>query len=176
MYAKAITAVDSIKLDNTYARFKLSDDTNPLNIQKALIDSITFNTATVNLNKIYIIYNGTDNATIINPYANAGVAITATAGTVTVTATSGIDNLEYNILGATSNGSLTMTTDKDVNLVLNNLTLTNPSGAAFYISGGRTTNIYLTPGTTNTLTDGAPAPETELFTTMVLSLYKTQVI
>ncbi|WP_395632969.1 carbohydrate-binding domain-containing protein [Flavobacterium sp.] len=155
MYAKAITAVDSIKLDNTYARFKLSDDTNPLNIQKALIDSITFNTATVNLNKIYIIYNGTDNATIINPYANAGVTITATAGTVTVTATSGIDNLEYNILGATSNGSLTMTTDKDVNLVLNNLTLTNPSGAAFYISGGRTTNIYLTPGTTNTLTDGS---------------------
>lgn len=155
MYAKAITAVDSIKLDNTYARFKLSDDTNPLNFQKALIDSITFTTATVNLNKIYIIYNGTDNATIINPYANAGVAITATAGTVTVTATSGIDNLEYNILGSTTNGSLTMTTDKDVNLVLNNLTLTNPSGAAFYISGGRTTNIYLTPGTTNTLTDGS---------------------
>lgn len=154
MYAKEISAVDSIKLDNTYAKFKWSDDTNPLNIQKALIDSITFTTATVNLNKIYIIYNGTDNATIINPYANAGVAITATAGTVTVTATSGIDNLEYNILGSTTNGSLSMTTDKDVNLVLNNLTLTNPSGAAFYVLGGKTASLFLTAGSTNTLSDG----------------------
>lgn len=154
MYAKEISAVDSIKLDNSYARFKLSDDVNPLTVQKALIDSITFTTTAVNLTKIYIIYNGSDNATIINPYANAGVAITAVAGTVTVTATSGIDNLEYNILGSTTNGSLTMTTDKDVNLVLNNLTLTNPSGAAFYILGGKTATLHLTQGTTNTLSDG----------------------
>ena len=108
MYAKEISAVDSIKLDNTYAKFKLTGNTDLLNIQKAVIDSITFTNTTVNLDKIYIIYNGNDNATIINPYANSGVTITATGGTVIATATSGIANLEYNILGSSTNGSLTL--------------------------------------------------------------------
>lgn len=165
MYAKELTTVDSIKLDNTYAKFKLSDDVNLLNIQKTLIDSLTFTTNAENLDKIYIIYNGTDNATIINPYATAGVIITATAGSVTVTATSGIENLEYNILGYSSNGSLTMATDKNVNLVLNNLTLTNPSGAAFSITGGKITNVLLTSGTTNTLSDGTASTKNGTITT-----------
>lgn len=154
MYAKELTAVDSIKLDNTYAKFKLSDATNTLDFQKTLVDSLTFTSSTVNLDKIYIIYNGTDNATIINPYASAGLTITATGGTVVATGNTGIENLEYNILGWSNNGSLSLTTDKNVNLVLNNLTLTNPSGAAFYILGGKIATIYLTPGTTNTLSDG----------------------
>ncbi|RZJ66926.1 MAG: carbohydrate-binding domain-containing protein [Flavobacterium sp.] len=165
MYAKELTSVDSIKLDNTYAKFKISGDANTLNIQKTLIDSLTFTGSAVNLDKIYIIYNGTDNATIINPYANSGVNITAAAGTVTVAATSGIDNLEYNILGASANGSLTMATDKDVNLVLNNLTLTNPSGAAFNITGAKTTNILLTSGTTNMLSDGTASTKNGTITT-----------
>lgn len=165
MYAKEITAVDSIKLDNTYAKFKLSDATSTLDFQKVMVDSLTFTNNAVTLDKIYIIYNGNDNATIINPYANQGITITATAGTVVATAASGISNLEYNILGSSANGSLTLTTDTPVNLVLNNLTLTNPSGAAFSISGAQTTNIYLTSGTTNTLTDGAASTKNGTITT-----------
>lgn len=165
MYAKEISAVDSIKLDGTYAKFKLSDATSTLNIQKTLVDSLTFNTAAVTLDKIYIIYNGTDNATIINPFVTQGVNITATAGTVVVAATSGIDNLEYNILGSSANGSLTMATDKNANLVLNNLTLTNPSGAAFSITGAKTTTILLSPGTTNTVSDGSASTKNGTITT-----------
>src|SRR6218665_409407 len=165
IYAKELNAVDSIKLDNTYAKFKLSDAEYTLDLQKSLIDSLTFTTTAVNLDKIYIIYNGTDNATIINPYATSGVNITATAGNVVVAATSGIDHLEYNILGASANGTLTITTDKEVNLVLNNLTLTNPSGAAITVSGGKTTNILLASGTTNTVSDGAASTKNGTVTT-----------
>ena len=165
MYAKELTAVDSIKLESTYAKFKLSDATNTLNIQKTMIDSLTFTTNTVNLDKIYIIYNGTDDATIINPYATSGVTITATAGTVVVTAASGITNLEYNILGSSTNGSLTITTDLAVNLVLNNLTLTNPNGAALTVSGAKTTNILLKSGTSNTLSDGSTSTKNGTITT-----------
>lgn len=165
MYAKEISAVDSIKFDNTYAKFKLSDATPTLDFQKTIVDSLTFTSDAVALDKIYIIYNGTDNATIINPYATQGVNITAVAGTVTVAATSGISNLEYNILGSSANGSLTMATDKDVNLVLRNVTLTNPSGAAFNITGGKITNILLTSGTTNTLSDGSASTKNGTITT-----------
>ncbi len=165
MYAKAISEIDSIKLDNTYARIKTSDASNTLNIQKPVIDSITFTTENVLLDKIYIIYNGNDDATIINPYANQGITITATGGTVVGTAASGIDNIDYTILGSSTNGSLTLTTDKPVNFVLNNLTLTNPSGAAFAVSGAQTTTIYLTPGSTNILSDGAASTKNGTITT-----------
>lgn len=164
MYAKEITSVDSIKLDNTYAKFKLSADPTVLNLQKAVIDSLTFTASNVVLDKIYIIYNGADNATIINPFATQGVNITANAGTVMVNATSGIANLEYNVLGATDNGSLTLTSDTDVQLVLNNLTLTNPSGAAFDLLGGHTAHMIMTPGTTNTLKDGAASARNGVIT------------
>ena len=70
-----MTAIDSIKLDSAYARFKFDDSTNTLNIQKKFINSITFMTGTMTLDKIYIIYNGTEKATIINPYSTAGVTI-----------------------------------------------------------------------------------------------------
>ncbi|MGC4040577.1 MAG: carbohydrate-binding domain-containing protein [Flavobacterium sp.] len=165
MYAKDISAVDSIKFDNTYAKFKLSDATPTLDFQKTVVDSLTFTPDAVVLDKIYIIYNGTDNATIINPYANQGVTITATAGTVVVAATSGIANLEYNILGSSANGSLTMATDKDVNLVLRNVTLTNPAGAAFSISGGKITNILAVSGSANTLSDGSASSKNGTITT-----------
>ncbi len=165
MYAREISAVDSIKLDATYAKFKISDATNILNIQKVQIDSLTFTANAVSLDKIYIIYNGSDNATIINPYAASGVNITATAGVVVVTATSGIDNLEYNILGSSANGSLTLATDKEVSLVLNNLTLTNPNGPAFSITGAKTTHLLLKQGTTNTLSDGAASTKNGTVTT-----------
>jgi hypothetical protein len=155
IYAKELTSIDSIKLDATYAKIKLTDAVNTLNLQKTIIDSLTFTNSAVVLDKIYIIYNGNDNATIINPYANQGVNITASAGTVVVNATSGIENLEYNLLGSSTNGSLTMATDKNVTLVLTSLTLTNPNGAALNIGGGKTTTLQLTPGTTNTLSDGA---------------------
>lgn len=165
MYATELATIDSIKLDNTYAKFKLTADANTLNIQKPVIDSLTFTTSAVVLDKIYIIYNGTDNATIINPYATSGVNITALGGTVTVAATSGINNLEYNILGSSANGSLTLATDKDVNLVLRNLSLTNPSGAAFNITGGKITNILAIAGSTNTLSDGSTSTKNGTITT-----------
>ncbi len=165
IFATKTSAVDSIKLDSTYGKFNISNSSSSLNIQKAIIDSLTFSTTSVILDKIYIIYNVTDNATIINPYATSGVAISAIGGVVSVTAISGIANLEYNILGSSLTGSLTMKTDKDVNLVLNNLTLMNPTGAAFSISGGKTSNILLTNNTTNTLSDGAESTKNGTITT-----------
>lgn len=165
MYAAPISAVDSIKFDSSYAKFRVTSEANLLNIQKSLVDSITFTNSSVSLDKIYIIYNGTDDATIINPFANQGVSISASGGTVIVNASSGITNLEYNILGATTEGSLTMSSDTDVNLVLNNLTLHNPSGAAFNITSAITSNVYLTPGTTNTLSDASSSSKNATFLT-----------
>ena len=155
MYANPISSVDSIKLDNIYSRFKINSVGSTLNIQKALIDSITFTSNTVTSTKIYIIYNGTDDATIINPYASRGVAINATGGTVTVTGASGISNLEYNLLGTTATGSLTMSSTTPATFALNNLNMTNAAGPAINITGGQTHTFISKTGTANSLTDGS---------------------
>lgn len=155
MFGSSTAVVDSITFDTTYSKIKLNGNPSSLNIQKAVIDSITFTSNTVNLDKIYIIYNGTENATIINPYSAQGVNIIANGGTVTVAATSGISNLEYNLLGTSSTGSLTMSSDVAAKFVMNNLNITNASGPAITITGNQTHTFTLQSGTTNSLTDGS---------------------
>ncbi len=153
MYVSPIANVDEITFDATYSKFKISGETNTLNIQKTVIDSLTFSSSATQ-DKIYIIWNGTDNATIINPYSASGVTISATGGAVTATSTSSTSNLQYHLLGTSSAGSLTINSSTPANFILNNLNLTSPSESAIRITGGQTQTFTLQSGTINSLTDG----------------------
>ncbi|MFP3594097.1 carbohydrate-binding domain-containing protein [Chryseobacterium sp. SIMBA_038] len=155
MFASATAIVDSIKFDTNYSKFNITGNTGSLDIPKSIVDSITFYSTSVNLTKIYIIYKGTENATIINPYASQGVNITATGGTVNVVSTATISNLEYNLLGTSTTGSLTMSSTLPANFVMNNLNITNASGPAINITGAQTHTFTLQSGTTNSLTDSS---------------------
>lgn len=164
MYAPSVSEVDEITFDETYTKFQINGESGTLNIQKAVIDSLTFSTNPV-ADKIYIIYNGSDNATIINPYSTQGVDISAVGGTVTVTATSGISDLEYNLLGSSDEGSLTMSSTSPANFVLNNLNITNGSGPAIQLSGAETHTFTLQSGTSSSLTDGTSNTKSGAFQT-----------
>lgn len=107
------------------------------------------------LPKIYVIYNGTNNATVINPYSSQGVAISATGGAVTVTNTSGIGGIEFDLLGTSSAGSLTVSSNSPATFVMSNLNLANASGAAIAVTGGQAHTFISKAGTTNTLADGS---------------------
>lgn len=155
MYASPIPVVDSIKFNTSDAKFHLSGSVGSLDLPKNIVDSLTFSPTAVSLTKIYIIYKGSDNATIINPYAAQGVNITATGGTVNVVSTATISNLEYNLLGTSTTGSLTMSSALPANFVLNTLNITNASGPAINITGGQTHTFILQAATTSSLTDGS---------------------
>ncbi|MFY7846211.1 carbohydrate-binding domain-containing protein [Chryseobacterium gambrini] len=155
MYASPTPVVDSIKFDSNYTKFHISGAATSLDLPKSIVDSLTFSPTAVSLTKIYIIYKGSENATIINPYSNQGVNITATGGTVNVVSTATISNLEYNLLGTSTTGSLTMSSSLPASFVMNNLNLTNASGPAINITGGQTHTFAIQAGTTNSLTDGS---------------------
>lgn len=155
LFASSLGTIDSIKFDNIYSRFSLGGSNSSLNIQRNFIDSITFSNNAALATKIFIIYNGTDNATIINPYAAQGVAISATGGIVSVTGNSGISNLEYNLIGSSSAGSFSMSSTSPATIVLNNVNLTNANGAVVFVTGAQMQTIVSKAGTTNTLTDGS---------------------
>ena len=107
------------------------------------------------ISKIYVIYNGTGDATVINPYSSAGVTVSAVGGAVTVTGASGINNLEYDLLGTSPAGSFAMSSTTPATFVLSGVSLTNASGPAINITGGQTATFVSNDGTTNTLSDGS---------------------
>lgn len=152
MYESSTTNVDSIKFQNNYLIF--NHPASSVNFPVISIDSITFEASAAAPDAIYIIYNNED-VTIINPYASQGIAITANDGHVTSTSVIALPDIEYNILGSSSDGSLALSSEQPVRLILSNLTLVNPAGSAFSITGEMISTIHLSPGTVNTLSDGS---------------------
>jgi len=60
----------------------------------------------------------------------------------------------YNLSGTIKDGSITINTDGNVKLVLNNVTITNSVGAAIYVKNAKNVGIETIEGTINTLEDG----------------------
>ncbi|MDR0798331.1 MAG: carbohydrate-binding domain-containing protein [Dysgonamonadaceae bacterium] len=111
------------------------------NLLTASIDSVIFVNEPIG-EKIRIIWNN-NQVTIENPYQNQGITITSSGANVTVNAASGLPNLEYELSGNSSNGSVTIAGDKDLILYLNNLNLTSSSKSAIEISTAVTSQIIL---------------------------------
>lgn len=61
----------------------------------------------------------------------------------------------YRVTGKCSNGSLKIYSEKKFQIMMQNLSLTNPTGPAINIQSGKTVYFTLLNGTTNTLCDGA---------------------
>ena len=61
----------------------------------------------------------------------------------------------YRVTGKCSNGSLKIYSEKKFKIMMQNLSLTNPTGPAINIQSGKTVYFTLLNGTTNTLCDGA---------------------
>lgn len=81
-----------------------------------------------------------------------GVSITTEGAHVVVN--SDTKKVEYVLSGTASNGSFKIYSSNKFKLTLNNLTLTNTTGAAINVQSKKRVFVCLTDGTTNTLTDG----------------------
>lgn len=149
-----ISEVDSIKFSGENSSFMLKSGITLLPLSE--IDSITFalkEAIVPDDSTISIVYEG-EEVTITNPFEDKNITITSQGADVTVTAASGIGNIKYYLSGVTEEGSLTIANDQPIEMILNDLAITNPSGAAIQLSGGVSTTITLYKGTNNSLTDG----------------------
>ena len=157
LYEFLISDVDSIKFQNNYSVFNSNGSF--LEIPVSEIDSITFadGNPPSTTNRIYIIYNN-NQVSIINPLKDQGISISNTNASVTVTANSGISNIEYCVSGSSANGALIINSDKSIVLELTDLNLTNPSGSAIHIQKDINAAIQLT-GTQNYLSDGSASSQ-----------------
>ncbi len=134
MYESPISDIDSIKFKNSSSVFNFYDGTT-MGIPISSIDSITFSSDTSIASEyiVYIIY-GNDSVTVINPLESQGIDVVISQFRVTITATSGIENVEYNLSGSSDDGSFAITSDESIVLTLDNLSLVCQSGTTLSIN------------------------------------------
>ena len=113
----------------------------------------------VDSNTVEIAYSGTTATVTIADNIAAYVSVSSgTSSHVVLTQTNDadIDGLEITyVLSCTStNGEFNMTGAYKCTVALNNVTLTNPSGAAMTITNGKRVKVKAETDTNNTLTDG----------------------
>jgi len=116
----------------------------------AQIDSISF---AADSDTIRINYTG-NSVEITNPLAFENVSVDVSGAKVTITSTSSVAGLNYEITGATTDGMLKMYSNNKYNLIMNNVELANASGPAINVQSGKKTTVVLPAGTVNTITDG----------------------
>ena len=85
--------------------------------------------------------------------AVAGVVVNTQGAHVTVVNMSS-GPVKFVVSGLTTNGSLKFYGDKRIQLLLNNIDMTNPQGAAINNQGSKSMYVVLADGTTNHLQDG----------------------
>lgn len=153
VYEALVGEIDSVTFYNNRSILHLGDAM--LEFALSAIDSITFATEPVGPDErtVYITYNDND-ITVVNPFAGNGIEVSLAGGHVSVTATAAIDNVVYSLSGNTTDGSFAISGDRAIGIVLNGLSVVNPSGAAISISGTEATTIQLV-GNNNSLSDGS---------------------
>ncbi|MDR1738494.1 MAG: carbohydrate-binding domain-containing protein [Candidatus Symbiothrix sp.] len=154
LYQHTVSDISSIKFNNGSSVFTFSDH-QTMSIPLTSIDSLLFATDVIYTGEaVYITYND-DNVTVVNPYENQGVTVTAFQTNVVVAATTDLDNILYVVSGSSTNGSLYLASAKDLRLQLNGISLTNPAGPAIQIYGDANATVELVANTVNALSDGA---------------------
>lgn len=109
---------------------------------------------------VSIVYNGTTASVSIPEGAEQYVSCTSDESShvkVIQAETAGADTsgeITYTLSGTTEDGGFTLEGKYKATIELNNLTLTNPSGAAINIQDGKRIKIEVKKGTTNSLADG----------------------
>ncbi len=149
-----VSATDSMYFssDKKIAYFQMGDSARiHFSHLVAEIDSITFSN---NSDTVYIIYDNSD-VSIINPFAYQGVDISINSAEVKVNSSFAKRDVIYNLSGTSGNGYCKFYSGKRFNVVLDGLTLTNPSGPAINIQANKKVTVTLMDGKSNYLTDGS---------------------
>ena len=118
------------------------------------IDSIVFVNKIPVENAVNITFSN-GQTTVNNPFDGKGVAVSVNGQNVTINATLPSTEINYVLSGNTDNGFVKIYSDYRFGLILNNVSIQNPSGAAVNIQSGKRVSVTLADKTSNRLIDGA---------------------
>jgi len=147
----SISATDSVYFSDDNSMLNIKVGTSVAKYALSKIDSITFGDDS---NTVLIKYDGAT-VSVVNPLAFEGVTVTVNNADVVVTSTSTMQDINYQLSGTSTDGSLKIYSDKSFNLLMNGVNITNADGPAINIQSKKKVSVGLMAGTTNSLTDGS---------------------
>lgn len=142
---------DSVYFTNSGAELNLKVGSVTEKFLVSELDSISFGDTP---DTIVVTYNGTA-ASVENPLAFQGVAVTINGADVVVTSTSTTRDINYKLLGYASDGSFKIYSEKRFNLILAGVEIINADGPAINVQAKNKVTVELKAGTSNYLTDGS---------------------
>ncbi len=119
------------------------------------VDSIVVNNDEVVEDNIIVTYAGEKAQVVVAGNIASHITATVTGAHVVVTQDKSVaDEYTYTLQGTSDNGSFYTDGKYKITVLLNGLTLNNPTDAAINVRNGKRINIELASGTVNTLSDG----------------------
>ena len=147
------SSIDSMYV-NENGKLKVRTTNNLYSFDFAEIDSLTFPfVPTGSGDIVYINYNGTT-AEVINPYPATQVIVTASEAKVSITSLS-TQNITYVLSGTANPGRFEIESNTTPTIVLNGVSLTNPTGKAMDLTCNEGIILEIADNTINSLNDSS---------------------
>ena len=128
------------------------------------IASMFTDESAVSDNEVNVVYDGTGALVYVAGNIAQYIDVAVSGAHVTITQSDAVTNdlinegtmeeITYNLSGASTDGSLTLGGSAKCTVTLNGLELTNPNGAPMNITNGKRIDLSVKKGTENTLKDG----------------------
>ena len=126
------------------------------------ISSVTVDDRSVSPSTVSVAYNGASANVVVAGNIARYLTVSASGANVSIVQSESLQSeVNYTLSGTSTNGSFFMDGSFKANFTFDNLSLTNPSGAAIDIEDGKKIDITLVG--TNTLTDGAGGSQNACF-------------
>lgn len=118
------------------------------------IDSITFSKPQME-KVVKIVYDGAQAKVTIPSFVQGVSCSSGTSSDVVLTSTNITDEIIYNVVGSSSDGSLVIEGDYKLTIRLNGVDLTSKKGAAIHVKCGKRIAVDMADGTVNSFADAA---------------------
>ena len=123
------------------------------------IDKMYVDNSEITENTVSVTYSSNSASVVVAGNIAQYLTITTNGAQVSIIQSELVDDvigkISYTLAGTSSNGGFYFEGSYKIDLILNGLTLTNPTGPAINIQDGKKINLTVKAGTTNTLTDGS---------------------
>ena len=133
--------------------------------QLSNITSMVTDETSVTDNQVNVVYNGTEALVYVAGNIAKYITASVSGAHVTIEQSADITNdlindgtmqeIVYNLSGASTDGSLTLGGEAKCTVAMNGLELTNPNGAPINITNGKRIDLSVKKDTENTLKDGS---------------------
>lgn len=148
-----VSEIDSLNFTSNMVNMLLFQNGNDNNFSVENIDSIVFKPMQeIEPTMIFVEFSN-NGATVLHEIESEDFVVNVEGANVSIVTNAGIENLQYYLSGQTSDGSFSLESDTDFELILNGVDITSSTTVPLNLTKKVDREIIVANGTTNVLTD-----------------------